>query len=94
MVGRAAALRGVQGVQQQRQVAVSQLTAALLVADVDGLQLLEHQREVADHDIGAQRADGRGAREEAVRELMRRATGAVQLLSRVGRGPCKGLLYR
>ena len=61
-------------------MAVAELSRALLVPHPDGLELLEEQGEVADFEVGAQRAGGPGALQEASREVVRRASGTVQLL--------------
>src|SRR6266545_3911945 len=72
--------RGVQAVQQQRQVAVPELAGAVLVAEADGRHLLEHEGEVVDVEVGADRAGGLDALQEPEVELMGRGGVAVQLL--------------
>jgi hypothetical protein len=54
----------VEAVQQQRQVAVTELAGAVLVVESDRRHLLEHEGEVVDVEIGADGAGGLGALEQ------------------------------
>jgi hypothetical protein len=60
----------VQGVEHQRQVAVSQLAGALVVAELDAREQLEQDRDVVEGDIRADRACGPSALEQLQVEVL------------------------
>src|SRR5215211_8617155 len=69
-----------QAVEEQRQVAVTQLAGAGGVADLQRGELLEDRAEVVDGGVGADRARLLGAREQRHVELARPCRRGVELL--------------
>ena len=59
-----------EGVEEQRQVAVTELAGALLVSNTDGRQLLEQQGKIVDYDVRANSACGSGTLDQPDVELL------------------------
>src|SRR5579875_807138 len=71
-----------QRIEHQRQIAQAELAGSLLIAKVDGLQLLEDQREIADDDLSTQNASGFRTVENLLEERRGPAPLAIRLLRR------------